>query len=202
MLLILAGDSITDSGRREPGRAPLGDGYASIVAATLKPLGWAASNVGVAGDRLRDLRGRWDVDGASKPDAVSILIGINDVWRRFSDGDPTSTEDFECDYRAVLETLDSRTVVILCEPFLLPLRDGQSEWRSDLDAKRDVVARLAAERATVHVPLHERLSEDVDRYGLESLTTDGVHLTPLGHERLAHHWLSATLPVLATAAEV
>lgn len=33
---------------------------------------------------------------------ISILIGINDVWRRYDGNDPTSAQDFEDGYRQLL----------------------------------------------------------------------------------------------------
>lgn len=41
-------------------------------------------NMGTSGDTVRDLKGRWNTDVVDlKPDWLSILIGINDVWRQF-----------------------------------------------------------------------------------------------------------------------
>ena len=39
-------------------------------------------NRGISGNRVRDLRARWQEDCIDlKPDILSILIGINDSWR-------------------------------------------------------------------------------------------------------------------------
>ena len=55
-------------------------------------------------NRVKDLRARWDKDCIDlKPDWVSILIGINDTWRRYDSNDPTSVDSFEADYRHILE---------------------------------------------------------------------------------------------------
>ena len=41
-------------------------------------------NMGTSGDTTRDLLARWRTDLLDlKPDWVTILIGINDVWRQF-----------------------------------------------------------------------------------------------------------------------
>lgn len=87
--LIFIGDSITDCGRSKPyaeGRGALGSGYVSLINAHLEAfhskLMIRVINAGISGNTVRDLKGRWDADVFEhKPDWVSIMIGINDVWR-------------------------------------------------------------------------------------------------------------------------
>ena len=41
-------------------------------------------NTGVSGNTVRDLDARWQRDALDlKPDWLSVMIGINDVWRQF-----------------------------------------------------------------------------------------------------------------------
>lgn len=41
-------------------------------------------NRGISGNRVKDLQARWQEDALDlNPDVLSILIGINDTWRRF-----------------------------------------------------------------------------------------------------------------------
>ena len=102
-----------------------------------------------------DLLNRWDDDCIDlKPDLVSILIGINDCWRRYDSNDPTSVEDFEKNYRKILtqikENLDAQ--IVLCEPFVLPVPEDRKQWREDLDPKIQVVRNLSLEFNTFYVP--------------------------------------------------
>ena len=90
--LIMAGDSVTDCQRMRE-QAPCswgswGEGYVHVVYSRLlseyPDKSIMVVNQGVSGDTSRDLLKRWDKDVMSlKPDYVSIMIGINDVWRYF-----------------------------------------------------------------------------------------------------------------------
>ena len=48
------------------------------------PHGIRVINMGTSGNTVRDLKARWQRDVLDhKPDWLSIMIGINDVWRQF-----------------------------------------------------------------------------------------------------------------------
>ena len=157
---MFAGDSVTDCGRRTDPDG-LGDGYVRNLYDDLSgELGErrpAIVNAGISGHRAVDLAARWAADVlAHDPSLVSILIGINDTWRRYDEDDPTTAEDFEASYRALLDPLSCP--VVLMEPFLLPVKDGQDEWREDLDPKLDVVRKLAVEYGAILVPTDVELT--------------------------------------------
>ena len=97
MRVVFQGDSITDAGRSRSDDTQLGEGDPNMVAAALAALYPERSlrfyNRGISGNRVRDLKQRWTEDAiALKPDILSILIGINDTWRAFDSGDPTSAD--------------------------------------------------------------------------------------------------------------
>ncbi|MDF1478155.1 SGNH/GDSL hydrolase family protein [Leifsonia sp. H3M29-4] len=197
--IVFTGDSITDSGRRDPERSPLGSGYVALLAPELAAAGWQVVNTGISGNRARDVAARRhsDID-AHSPAAVSLLVGINDVWRRFDSDDPTSAEDFESAYREILGDPGIRAARwVLLEPFLIPVAPSQHEWAEDLDGKREVVCSLAAEYGAAFIPLHAEMNRDASDLGAAALTTDGVHLTPIGYERLAAHWRAYGASALA-----
>ncbi|MFU8875389.1 SGNH/GDSL hydrolase family protein [Micromonospora sp. SL4-19] len=196
--VLFIGDSITDAGRDRSGGDDLGTGYAMMAGAwfTARHPEHRATflNRGVSGDRVRDLRARWESDClALVPQVVSVLIGINDTWRRYSEDDPTSPADFARDYRHILEsTRRMGARIILVEPFVIPLDDAKRAWREDLDPKVDVVRRLAAEFDATLVAVDKLFqAADVDE---RVWTNDGVHLTPFGHALLAQQWLRAVTP--------
>jgi lysophospholipase L1-like esterase len=199
--VLFIGDSITDAGRDRAGD-DLGWGYAMMAAAwfTARHPGHRATfrNRGISGDRVRDLRARWAEDClAHEPQVVSVLIGINDTWRRYTDGDPTTAEQFAADYRHVLTATRDRldAALILVEPFVLPLDADQAAWRADLDPKVEVVRELAAEFGATLVAV-DALFRDAD-VDPRVWTNDGVHLTPFGHALLAQQWLHAVTPPAA-----
>src|SRR5690349_8764111 len=104
--VLFQGDSITDAGRRESSDG-MGFGYANLAAAWFSALYPEKRvrfiNRGISGNRAADLVARWKADCLDlKPDWVSILIGINDTWRRYDSGDATSVEVYEANYRNIL----------------------------------------------------------------------------------------------------
>jgi lysophospholipase L1-like esterase len=192
--VVCTGDSITDCGRRtDP--AGLGHGYVRRLAAALEPAGARVVNTGIGGDLSPDLALRWKADVlAHAPAVVSVLIGINDVWRRYDGaGQVTSAASFEANLREMLSP--NRARLVLVEPFVLPVEAGQERWEAeDLGAKRTVVRELAAEFGAVLVPAQETLAAAAVIEGAAALAADGVHPTARGHELLAAAWLAAVPP--------
>jgi lysophospholipase L1-like esterase len=196
--VLFIGDSITDAGRDRSCGDDLGTGYAMMASAwfTARHPGHRATflNRGISGDRVRDLRARWEDDClALAPQVVSVLIGINDTWRRYTRDDPTSADDFARDYRHLLvATRPLGAQLVLVEPFLVPLDDAQRAWRADLDPKVEVVRTLAAEFGATLVAVDELFqAAGVDG---RVWTRDGVHPTPFGHALIAQAWLRAVSP--------
>ncbi|MBO9553652.1 SGNH/GDSL hydrolase family protein [Cellulomonas sp.] len=196
--VLLTGDSVTDGGRDRDDPASLGHGYAAIVAALAgarRPdLALTFLNRGVGGDTSAMLRARWERDAlALSPTVVSVLIGINDTWRRYDSGVRTSTGAYEEHLRAMLdaarERLDARLVLV--EPFLVPVDAAQHGWREDLDPRISVVRRLAAEHRAVLVPADGLFAAAAVRTGPTHWVSDGVHPTPAGFGLLAEAWLDA-----------
>ena len=199
-IVLFQGDSITDWGRNKETGEDLGDGYPAKIAAVWEILspGSGASfiNRGISGNRTGDLLGRYEKDFKSlKPDLVSILIGINDTWRRYDKNDPTGVDVFESRYRTLLENLKRdlpRAVIVIIEPFLLSSVPERASWREDLDPKIQAVRGLAKEYADVFIPMDGIFT----RYAVEGtkdidMAADGVHPTPLGHGIIASEWLRA-----------
>jgi acyl-CoA thioesterase I len=193
--ILFIGDSITDGGRLDDPDG-LGDGYVRRVTAALGP-GARWLNRGITGNSSRDLRARWETDVlAERPDLVSVLVGINDTWRRYHRDDPMTAEEFETNYRALLDPLTVQgTGLVLVEPFLLPVDAEQRSWRADLDPKIEVVRALAREYAAVLVPADTAFNAAGDA---AALAPDGFHPNEHGTALLAALWLRHAGPV-ATA---
>ncbi|MBI5161524.1 MAG: SGNH/GDSL hydrolase family protein [Micrococcales bacterium] len=193
--ILFIGDSITDAGRRSSADG-LGTGWVRMVADVLRVRGETRDilNRGVGGDRVVDLAARWEADAvALAPSLLTVYIGINDSWRRYSQKDPTSVEDFESGYRALLRraTEDAHPELMLVEPFVVPVTGGQRRWAEDLDPKRNAVARLATEFGAAFVPLQGVLGAAAERDGAATIAADGVHPTPHGARLIAEAWLDA-----------
>ena len=186
---VFIGDSVTDCDRLiEP---PYGDGYVSNIVASGR-LDGVIINVGISGHRLIDLENRWDADVlAHNPRLVSVAIGVNDMWRRYDSNDPTSVEDFEDRYRRVLKATKAHgePELVLCEPFLLSVREEMNSWREDLDPKIAVVHKMAAEYGAKLVRFDQRFQELSQEMSMLELAEDGVHPSQLGHTIMADLWL-------------
>jgi lysophospholipase L1-like esterase len=195
MRILFQGDSITDAGRAATPDG-LGRGHvyiaSSLLRATFPERRLEILNRGVSGNRARDLEARWTRDCVElRPDLVSVLVGINDTWRRYDSNDPTSTGDFEAAYRRILERTrdETRARIVVMEPFLLPCPEDRLDWREDLDPRIDAVRRLAREFADVYVPLDGAFAAAAVAVGPEYWAGDGVHPTPAGHALIAAEWL-------------
>ncbi len=195
-LVLFQGDSITDAGRDRGDPNALGSGYAMIAAGWLSAAhpksGIRFMNRGVSGDRVKDLRARWHRDCLElKPDWVSVMIGINDCWRRYDSGDSTGAEDFENAYREILGEVKKGpgSKVILMEPFVVPVTEEQKRWHEDLDPKTEAVRRLAKEFGARLIPLGRIMAEACRARPSSFWAGDGVHPTPAGHALIARAWL-------------
>ncbi|MFJ8979443.1 SGNH/GDSL hydrolase family protein [Streptomyces sp. NPDC102282] len=194
--VLFQGDSITDVGRLVEPDSPLGNGYARLAADRVRSArrdsGIRFVNRGISGDGISDLRARWREDAIDhEPDVVSILIGVNDTWRRYDSGVVTSTRAYEDDYRAILTQVrdELNAQLILIEPFLVPVRAEQWAWREDLDPRIQTVRRLSEEFDAALLAADGLLNQAARAAGgAEHIAGDGVHPTPLGHALLAEAW--------------
>jgi acyl-CoA thioesterase-1 len=197
-IVLFQGDSITDAGRSRTNDSDLGFGYAAIAAA------WFSAafpekhvrflNRGISGNRARDLRARWQRDCLDlHPTWVSIMIGINDTWRRYDSHDPTLTQDYERDFDHICaQVCDKlRARLIIMEPFLLPIPIDRVAWREDLDPKIAVARKLAREYQALYVPLDGLFASVATKEEMTFWLPDGVHPTTAGHALIAQTWLKS-----------
>jgi lysophospholipase L1-like esterase len=189
--VVFYGDSITDAGRRDDPTG-LGTGYVKLLAEQLAEQ--TVINSGISGNRVVDLQRRLTDDVlAYRPDLVSIMIGINDTWRRFDSDDPTSTEAYQASYLDIAQRItDSGAGLVLLEPFVLPVTDEQATaWRDDLQPRIEVVRGLAERFGAPLVALDVDLNRLAARSSAVELADDGVHPTEQGHAAIARMWLDA-----------
>ncbi len=196
-VVLFQGDSITDAGRYRHDPAHMGYGYAMQAAswfhASYPERDVRFLNRGISGNRITDLATRWQEDCLDlRPTWISLLIGINETWRRYDSDDPTSTHAYEDAYRGLLErtqqiTLNAR--LILCEPFILPVPVDRESWREDLDPKIAVVRKLAREYNALYVPFDGVFAQAATQREPAFWAADGVHPSDAGHALMAQAWL-------------
>lgn len=188
-IILFQGDSITDCERNRSDPTSLGNGYVVLtsvwLSAKYSQYNLTFLNRGVSGDRTRDLVCRWSRDCIHlKPNWISILVGINDTM-------DTSVEQFEEEYRILLERAGNEldAGIILSEPFLLSA--DSDLWRDALDPKIEVVRKLALEYDAILVPLDKILKESCTKKPPEYWAPDGVHPSPVGHALIAQSWIQS-----------
>src|SRR6267378_5559347 len=165
-VVLFQGDAITDSGRNgaaaEANTAgALGTGYPLLVAAAALAAhpdrGLRFFNRGISGNKVPDLQERWATDTlALRPDVLSILIGVNDIWHKLAGNYNGTVQDYENQYAALLaQTRQAlpRVRIVVLEPFVLRCGAVDDKWFPEFDARRAVAARVAAQAHATFVPL-------------------------------------------------
>lgn len=199
--ILFQGDSITDAGRIRENPDDLGQGYSNFAAGRLglqQPGAYKFLNRGFGGNRIVDLYARMKADIINlKPDYMSILIGVNDVWHEKDLQNGVDTPKFKKIYSMLLEEVQEvlpDIKIMLMEPFVLdgPATADSIEWfRKEVAQRARATKELAEEFHLPFIPLQE----DLDRLAKIAPTThwlvDGVHPTPFFHQYLADKWLEA-----------
>ena len=207
MKILFQGDSITDAGRDKRNYHDLGNGYPKYAAEALRAAcpdtDFEFINFGISGNRTSQLFDRLYEDAiAFQPDVISILIGVNDIWHRYSAGRIATTDlQIETNYRAILERLKKETnakIVILC-PFLLD-DEAKESWRDEVDRVIAIVRKLADEFADVYIPL-DLLFEEALKTQPEPkfYSADGVHPNDNGRAFIGKHYADAVRPLIESA---
>lgn len=209
-VILFEGDSITDAGRaRGAGDvAPspnqidtLGYGYAGKLGADILAnnpgRGIQVYNRGVSGNRVTDMRDRWQSDCMDiRPDLLSILIGVNDTWHGVASGVPANGVGLK-EFDVVLRKLIADTytalpdlTLVICEPFTTEAGAVlEMNFHPDIDDRRAIVASVAEDVGAVFVPFQQMFDELCEQAPPEYWARDGVHPSPAGHEMMARFWL-------------
>lgn len=173
--ILFTGDSITDVNRtdmvrmteewmsRDPNATPqqreeavdraLGCGYPLLVASQLgaqEPGRYEFLNRGISGNRVVDLDARIKRDCINlRPDVISILIGVNDVWHELGEHNGVDAPKFRRVYEGMLQEITHAlpgVKLILLEPYVLQGPATLENWdtfRQEVDLRREVVRDLA-----------------------------------------------------------
>ena len=208
--ILFQGDSITDAGRERPKMNPpqmrsnihhLGAGYAAKAAGMMlaqnPDLDLTFHNRGISGNRVTNLRDRWEADCLTlKPTILSILIGVNDTWHGVASGTPANGVGVE-EFDRVLRELIIGTKkalpgikIIICEPFTTEAGAVlRMNFHPDIDERRAKVKAIADEMADVYVPF-QKMFDDLCKIAPPAYwADDGVHPSPGGHQKMAEYWI-------------
>ena len=190
MRIIFFGDSITDCDRDRNDESSLGNGYVKILADKLRPIypdtDIQLINKGVSGNEVCDLLARVESDVIDlNPDAVVIMIGINNVIHKFKYGKELNFKQFERDLTELLTVLkEAGITVIFLEPFLLPAPDKR-RMRTLFDEELKIISKVAGEIADEFVAYDEMFNGLMESIPYTEYSADGVHPTHRGSRLIA-----------------
>lgn len=207
-VILFQGDSITDTGRNRENDNNRGYGYANLVSAEIganEPYKYKFYNRGISGNRSVDLFARIKVDMINlKPDYMSILVGVNDVWHEYTRHNGVSAEKYELVYSLMIEELKTalpELKIMILEPFVLPgsatenteQYPGRWEFFSrEVPLRAAAAKRVAQKYGLPFVPLQDMFTNvNADAPVPDYWLRDGVHPTVAGHTLIKRAWLEA-----------
>ena len=200
-VVLFQGDSITDAGRDKKNQSAnnsqgLGRGYPNLIGGALladypeKKL--TVLNRGISGHKVPDLAARWQKDTIDlKPDILSILIGVNDIWHKLAGRYDGTVQDYETGFRKLLKETQEKLPnvrIVICEPFVLRCGAVNDTWFPEFDQRREVANQLAAELKLDRVPFQIMFDDATKVAPPEYWAGDGVHPTLAGHALMAKTW--------------
>lgn len=203
---VLMGDSITDAGRDPCGEATPwgapghGRGYVGLMEA------WIGStrpqdrirliNKGVSGNTTTELKQRWKTDVLDlNPDWLSVMIGVNDIWRQFDIPLRIENHVYIDQYRQNLDELLSATRpllkgLILATPHMIE-PNRADPMRKMIDDYGQVVREMAAKYDAIFVDVQGAFDEILKHTHPMTLAWDRIHPNTTGHMVIARAFLKA-----------
>lgn len=191
--LLAQGDSITDAGRRGEA-APYGTGYVSLfremTIAMYPESDIHLINKGIGGNRVTQLRERWDDDTIRhQPDWLTIMIGINDLHsylRNPAEPEAVPPARYRENYDWILSRTRSETDagVVLLEPFyfsISPRNTFRSRVLELLPEYIGIVHEMAEKHDTLLVETQRICSYHLTFRDSEQFCPEPVHPYRSGH---------------------
>lgn len=202
--LVFIGDSITDCGRKQPVGEGMGDAYGkgyvavvdSLLQAAYPNLAIRVVNMGTSGHTVRDLKTRWQRDVLDlSPDWLSIMIGINDVWRQYDQPRITESHVYLDEYERTLTELVGLTRprlkgLVLMTPYYIETNRNDA-MRATMDRYGGVVRKAAEAHDAVLVDTQAAMDNVLVHLYPATLGWDRVHPNLTGHAVLARAFLKA-----------
>jgi lysophospholipase L1-like esterase len=204
-VILFQGDSITDAGRNKEDNSfntprALGSGYAVLAAAAMlekfAALNLKIHNKGISGNKVFQLAERWDKDCLDiKPDVLSILIGVNDIWHKLNGQYNGTPEIYKRDYVALLERTRKALPdikLVICEPFAVKgVKAVDEKWYPEFFEYQKISREIADQFGAVFVPFQKVYDEAQKHAPGAYWTGDGVHASLAGAQLMASAWLKS-----------
>ncbi len=199
--ILFQGDSITDAGRNRDNDNERGIGYPTLVSAELGlkyPNEYKFINKGISGNRIVDLYARLTRDILPyKPDYLTILIGINDVWHEINDRNGIDNKKFFRLYCMLIEEIKTMLPdieIFILEPFVLKASATEKKWgvfRRETEMRAESAKAVAEKFGLTFIPLQDKFDEAEKKAEASYWLGDGVHPTAAGHEIIANEVVKA-----------
>lgn len=200
-VILFQGDSITDAGRSRENESLPGEGYPNRVKEALQfecPNEYTMYNRGISGNRVVDLYARIKADIINlKPDYMSILIGVNDVWHEFLGKNGVDAEKYFKIYSMLIEEIKEAlpdVKIMILEPFALKGIGNEEYWeefQQEVFKRAEKSKEIAEKYNLTFVPLQEKFDVATKLATNDYWLMDGVHPTTPGHELIKREWMKA-----------
>ncbi|MBQ9984812.1 MAG: SGNH/GDSL hydrolase family protein [Oscillospiraceae bacterium] len=204
-IILFQGDSITDAGRNRERDDMRGRGYATMVSGELGlayPEQYEFLNRGISGNRILDVYARIKADIINlRPDYMSLLIGVNDVWHEFIGHNGVSTDKFEKIYSMLIEEIKEALPdikIMILEPFALKgsattsteeYEDLYTPFRADVLEKAAAARRVAEKFGLPFIELQSKFDAVYNPEFPDYWLFDGVHPSAAGHALITKEWI-------------
>jgi len=204
-VILFQGDSITDSGRNREDTGfntsrSLGSGYPMLAGAAMLNkfalLDLKIHNKGISGNKVFQLAERWDQDCIDiKPDVLSILIGVNDIWHKLNGQYNGTPEIYRNDYIALIERTKKALPgvrLIICEPFAVKgVKAVDDKWYPEFYEYQKAARDIADMYQATFIPYQSIFDEAQKKAPGAYWTGDGVHPSLAGAQLMAEAWMKA-----------
>ena len=145
-----------------------------------------------------------------RPDVMSILIGVNDVWHEydFGGGNGVDAEKYYRIYSMLIEEVKEAlpdTKIMIMEPFVLKGSATNPNWdvfytevRKRADRAREIARKYGLAFVSLQAQFEEATKNAPDDHWLKA----GVHPTLAGHELIKGEWLKVFCAICNTEAQM
>lgn len=205
--ILFQGDSITDAGRSRENDANAGFGYVTLVKGELGfnyPNEYEMYNRGISGNRVIDVYARMKKDIIKlKPDIMSILIGVNDVWHEINRQEGIDADKYFKIYSMLIEEVKEAlpdVKIMIMEPFVLKAsatedtEECPNKWdlfSTEVKKRAEKAKEIATKYDLPFIPLQEKFDEAAKLAPNNYWLADGVHPTTAGHEIIKREWIKS-----------
>ncbi len=176
----------------------LGEGYVKLLAGWLRAswpdAGLQILNKGISGNTVRDLQNRWQCDVLDfKPDWLSVMIGINDVWRQYDrlvpESEFVSADLYRELYGEILTSVRSHlSGLIVAAPYYLQ-NDLTDPMRQQMDEYRGISREIAKAFDAHFIDTQSVFDAYMEKADASTLADDRIHPNIIGHTLIAREYL-------------